>query len=187
MLKLFFLYLSKEIYNFCIMEPNKIEIAIEALKERKQELLEEVRSIDNSIRALGGSWEKGIPLVSDKTTNKSVDKDYKADWSIKKKFAYLLKKHNRFLHFREAAEMINSLENRDYDISELATKLSSGTQSLKSDGTLVKVKINNSNRSTFWGYKDWIDEKGGVIKGYEFNDSYVFNPGDDKEDLFSDI
>lgn len=187
MLKLLFVYLPKENYNFVIMEPNKIEIAIEALKERKQELLEEVRSIDNSIRALGGSWDKEIPLTATKAISKTIDKEYRADWSIKKKFAHLLKKHNRFLHFREAAEMVNSLENKNYDISELASKLSSGTQSLKADGTLVKVKVNNNNRSTFWGYKDWLDVKGQIIKGYEFNDSYVFNPGDDKEDLFSDI
>lgn len=179
--------MPEETYNFYIMVLNKIEIAIEALIERKQELLEEVKSIDNSIRALGGSWEKEIPLGSSKTKNETVDKDYRTNWSIKKKFAYLLKKHNRFLHFREAAEMINSLENKTYDISELASKLSSGTQSLKTDGTLVKVKVNNNNRSTFWGYKDWLDENDKVVKGYEYNEDYVFKPGDDKEDLFSDI
>lgn len=173
------------------MEANKIEIAIETLKERKRYFLNQVKSIDDSIRALGGSWdiESSNEIIEDTPIIKAsnVDKNYKADWSIKKKFAYLLKKHNRFLHFREAAEMINDLENKKYDISNLASKLSSGTQSWKADGTIVKFKVNDNNRSTFWGYKDWLDGEGNIVKGYEFNETYVFNPGDNKEDLFSDI
>lgn len=169
------------------MGTDKIQIAIEALKERREELLEEIKGIDSSIRALGGAWNKEISTKISKSPVEYEDKNYKPDWSIKKKFAYLLKKHNRFLHFREAAEMVNSLEKNEYDLGDLASKLSSGTQSLKSNGTLVKYKVNANNRNTFWGYKDWIDDNGNILKGYEYNKEYVFNAGDSREDLFNDI
>ena len=101
------------------MEKNNIQIAIETLKARRLELLEEIRGIDSSIRALGGSWNTEMPKELSKPISENKDKDYKVDWSIKKKFAYLLKKNNRFLHFREAAEMINNLENKNRHINKI--------------------------------------------------------------------
>ena len=173
------------------MDENRKRIAIEALEERKEELLSEIKSLDNSIKALGGAISITHPIQNNQNgtaiKNDVKDPDYNSTWSIKRKFAYLLKKHQRFLHFREAAQMINDLENKSYDLTNLASKLSSGTQSLKKDGTIVKYSVNNNNRSTFWGYKNWLDEKDEIKKGYSYNEEYVYNPSDEKEDLFSDI
>lgn len=175
------------------MENNKYLIAIEALKEREEEVLAELSALRSSISAM----ESRIKISSNgvakaekstvKTEKSEKDPNYDPEWSISNKFGYLLNKHKRFLHFREAAEMINNLENAEYDISELTKKISSGTQSLKSKGKIVKKKIDSNNKNTFWGVPSWLDEEGNIKEENKYNEDYVYKPGESDDDLFSNF
>lgn len=171
------------------MENDKYKLAVEALKEKREELQQEILSLDNSIRTMEGrSLVSAAPVPEINKVNKEKNKksnDYKEDWSLAKKFLYLLSTYKRFLHFREAAEMINELENKQYDIKELTRRLSSGTQSLKAKDRIVKIKIDSNNKNTFWGAPAWLDENNNIKKEFKYNEEYVYVPGDNEEDLFS--
>lgn len=169
------------------MEDNKYRIAIEALKERKEELLQEVKSLEASIRAMES---KGYGYISEPISEKpevKTDSGYNPELSFAKKFGYLLKKHKRFLHFREAAEMINELEGMKHDVSELTKKLSSGTQTLKGKNAIVKVKADSNNQNTFWGVPQWLKEDGTIKEEHMYNEAYIHSSGETSDDLFSGI
>jgi len=169
------------------MENSKYLIAIEVLKEREEELHSELSALRSSIIAMESRI--GISLTDSKPKQSTVkpeqqnkDGDYDPNWSIAIKFRYLLNKHKRFLHFREAAKMINNLEGAEYDISELTKKLSSGTQSLKGKGKIVKTKIGSHNKNTFWGLPSWLDEEGKIKEEHLYNKDYVYKPGESADD-----
>ena len=167
------------------MEDNKYIIAVEALKERKEELLQEVKSLEASIRAMES---KGYGYVTEPIAKKQeakTDSGYNPESSFAKKFGYLLKKHKRFLHFREAAEMINELEGLKHDVSELTKKLSSGTQSLKGKNAIIKVKAGSNNQNTFWGVPHWLKEDGTIKEEHMYNEAYLHSSVEANDDLFS--
>lgn len=174
------------------MDNNKYKIAIEALKDREEELLSEISGIRSSIVALenriGVSHTNSAMSKSlEKSEKPTKDEGYDPNWSISNKFGYLLNKYKRFLHFREAAEMINEIEGINYDISDLTKKLSSGTQSLKGKGKIVKKKIDSNNKNTFWGVPSWLDENGEIKKQNLYNEEYVYKPGEPDADLFDNF
>lgn len=170
------------------MENNKYQLAIEALKERKAELEQEIFSLEATIRSMeskSGSSPSYTKAEVVKPVKQQKPSDYDEDWSLAKKFLYLLSKHKRFLHFREAADLINSLENNQYDVKELTRKLSSGTQSLKAKDRIVKVKVDSNNKNTFWGAPAWLDDDGNIKDEFKYNEEYLYVPGEAEEDLFS--
>lgn len=171
------------------MENDKFKLAVEALKERREELQQEILSLNNSIRTMEGrSLVSSSPVPEVKKLNKvehNIGSDYNEGWSLAKKFLYLLSIYKRFLHFREAAEMIDNLENNQHDIKELTRRLSSGTQSLKAKDKIVKIKVDSNNKNSFWGAPAWLDENNNIKKEFKYNEEYVYVPGDNEEDLFS--
>jgi len=150
--------------------------AIKSLKIAEGDLKSQLRSIQDAIAALD---RNSRPHVNLDDTKKN---EYDSDWSISNKFLYLLKRYNRFIHFREAAEILVDIDGEG-DAKELTGKLSSGTISLKQNGIIVKYQASKSNQDTFWGSPKWLDENGKIKSGFEFNKDYL-SDGNKKSPLF---
>jgi hypothetical protein len=146
---------------------NPVNEALKKLKSARVELQNQLRGIDQAIKSL----EQSIAIQ-----NSDSPKDYDDEWSIANKFIYLLKRENRFLHFREAAEFIVDLEGRG-DIKDIAAKLTSGTNLIKKDGTIIKYQASNQLQDTFWGSPKWLDEAGKIKSGHEYNTKFLYSSG----------
>ena len=147
------------------MQRNPLLEALKSLKQAESELIEKLKPIQESIASL----EKTIAANTSSDT-----KEYNPNWSASNKFLYLLKTYNRFLHFREAADLIIELEGgSEKDAKDLVGKLSSGTTLLKNGKQIVKYKAGKSNQDTFWGVPKWLDEKGNVKPEHTYNKEYL--------------
>lgn len=168
------------------MSSDNIKSAIDVLKGKKRDLEEQLRGIELSIEVLEDNNRSLDIVVTDKKSNNNVlqiitqdEKNaYDSNMTSKMKFVYFLDKLNRFVHFREIAEMIIDEEGKEYNVSELASTLSSSTQSLKKKGLLVKFQAGRDNRNTFWGKKNWLTTDGKIKPGFEFNDKYLYTSTD---------
>lgn len=115
------------------------------------------------------------PIVTDRPIN------YKSDLGLAKKFAVILKHYNRFLHFREVADIINKLDDTDTDTGVLTSRISTSVQSLK-EKQIFKYQAKGGHRNTFWGLRDWLNEDGTIKQGHEYNEDYMHKS--DSESLF---
>lgn len=167
------------------MSSSNIKDAIDVLKSKKRDLEEQLKGIELSIKVLEENNRSLDIVKTDKSNNNVIqaitqnEKDiYDSNMTSKMKFVYFLDKLNRFVHFREIAEMIINEEGKEYNISDLASTLSSSTQSLKKKGLLVKFQAGRDNRNTFWGKKNWLTSNGEIKPGFEFNEKYLYTSTD---------
>ncbi len=175
------------------MTNNKYEIAIEALVERRDELMKEIEILNSSIDSLRQKSEKSV--LKEVSENRQIEHSYKSTnlrgydkgAPLAQKLAFFLNREKRFLHFREVAEMVVFSENSKEDPSILARKMSSATQSLKKNGTIVKYQHGSQNRNSFWGIPKWLDDNGNIKEEYSFNEEYLSSTGSKTEsaDLFN--
>ncbi len=170
------------------MTNNKYEIAIEALMERRDELIKEIEILDSSIDSLRQKSKTSTqPKISSEVAPKENDSNtidlrgYDKSAPLSQKFAFFLSKEKRFLHFREVSEMIVYAENSNEEPADVAKKLSSSTQTLKKNGTIVKYQHGNQNRNSFWGIPKWLDENGEIKKEYMYNKKYLHHGGSGKK------
>jgi hypothetical protein len=140
---------------------NAISDAPKSLREAEAEALKKVKQIQDAIAAI-----EGTKSTSDNTI------EYDAAWSPSRKFAYLLKTQKRFLHFRQAAELVVKIEGKG-DVKEWTSKFSTGTGPLKQNETIVKVQAGASNQDTFWGSPKWLTDNGAIKDGYQFDEKYL--------------
>lgn len=166
------------------MTKHNQSIIIQALIEKKERLLEELEQINEALKSEGYGINTDIHVNSIDVPSENIYKGYDKNWSLSKKFVFLLKTHNRFLHFREAAIMINELESTGLKSSELASKLSSGTQTLKSEGAIVKYQYDTNNKNSFWGRSDWLNDDASIKTGHEYDKSYLYERKNSGKDLF---
>ena len=128
--------------------------------------------------------EKDNNIEEDKSQKLSY---YSPDWSFVKKFIFVLKSENRFIHFREAAEIVAGLEDGG-DVDDLTHKLSNSTRKLKVADKIIKVQHGNSLKNTFWGLPKWLNENGEIKKGHEYkSDVLLRDKSEDKSDSLFDL
>jgi hypothetical protein len=152
-----------------MQENADIKSAIETLEHQREQLIEELNSLDRSILILKNrvnSNSSNVSSISKRLSSSGYDKTL----SIPEKVIFILKQKNRFLRFREIAEIITEYEGLDKkDVSALTNRLSNSCAELKTSKAIVKLSTDNSNINTFWGSPKWLDESGNIIKGHEYN------------------
>ncbi len=156
---------------------------IKELIELRNELLKKIEHIDNTIDILKSLNSNSITTPSASTSSNfkmrnDKYKDYKSSDSLRGKIAYILKTEGRFLHVREIALILHSLE-PNHSVKEYITKISPAISYLRRRGVIVKVKASKSNVNTFWGSKNWIDKKGEVIDTYKYDESQILRSSED--------
>lgn len=146
------------------------------LKEEKALLkkLEEVRAeiskfTNESISAIEYIASTVSEPIQTPTPNHTVDEIN--GFSIPQKMLLALKDNERFMKIREIAEYISQYTNEDID--SLVRQLSRRTKYLKEKGKITKHQVGKSKKNTFWGSTNWIDSKGNIKEGYEYNDESV--------------
>ena len=165
---------------------------INELKKDKALLEKRLGAIDVLLEYYSATTAKDTFRASPKTVyNEKRDDDkasgYNRNWTLVRKFVFLLKENGRFLHFREAAEMIAHKEDANIDVKKLASKLSSATAPIKRSKEIVKVQADTQNQNTFWGRSDWLNDDGSIKKGHKYNEEYLSHPSRQTESLFDDF
>lgn len=163
------------------MSNNKYQIAIEALREREQELNKELESLRITINSLLSSSSGIFSVSNDSISNvqtKSLKFDqnkasYKADFNVKSVVMDIIESTQRFMHFREIAEVLIKEKDLNVKSTVLSRELSTKTINLKKKGAIVKFQFGTEARNTFWGKPEWLNRNGGIINGYEYNTDYI--------------
>ncbi|SEK41582.1 hypothetical protein [Parapedobacter koreensis] len=165
---------------------------IEELEKLKAELLSKVHNIDQTIQLLKVmsndtndkliNRSNVVQLQDDSINSKDKElisryKDYDKNATVKMKVVTVLKTENRFLHLRQIAKILHLLE-PDTSEKDFVTKLYTAVSKLKSSGAIVKYAIGASNVNTFWGSKNWLDDKGEPKSEHKYDEDAVtkFNP-----------
>jgi hypothetical protein len=157
-----------------------VQELIDGLEKKKEELRREcelkINSIDATIQTLLGSStpiertppqlnKNGERLYSVDLLTKLVDKDhFKAFFSekaFKRKVVSILVAENRFMHIRQLAEIVGRLD-PNLKSDDLAKDISVALFASKKDKdtTLTSITIGNMLVDSFWGSKNWLDDKG---------------------------
>lgn len=164
------------------MQSESFQEILVMLKAAKDEYQRKLKGIEKAIAALEA---EDLPTAESSTiinqSSGKIPKDYisgyNSSWGLATKFLFLLNKENRFLHFREAGDIISKLDGKG-DPKDLTSKLSSSTAKYKKNGTLVKVQPTGKNIDTFWGMSKWLNEDGSIKEGHEFNEDFLSNQGE---------
>lgn len=99
-----------------------------------------------------------------------IPADYDSSMIVANKFLYALNKAKRFLHFREAAEIIGKIEGLSRtEIDKLPLSFTNATRKLKTSGTIIPIPHNNMRAYTFWGLREWVDLLGHPIEEYKYD------------------
>ncbi len=147
---------------------------ITELENLKKELLERVEHIDKTIHTLKSisfSPARSFFLTTEvgkKTNGSSKYSDYDINVTMRNKIAYILKKENRFLHVREIASILHSIEPGSTE-QEYIAKLSPAISALKKQGAIIRVQVGKSNLNIFWGSKNWVDENGNPKEHHRYD------------------
>ena len=173
------------------MQENKLISTIETLKSFGQTeaiatLAKDLKeAYDFAIEVLGVTKIKEeIPTLKEADRGRSNDpyidilekkfSKYSTDWNFKNKFQYILKIENRFLHFREVAKIILTLEGEDTSYESqriLARKLGGNTliRNLNKEGLIVNVLHQNSPKKSFWGSSKWLNADGDILPEHKYS------------------
>ena len=156
-----------------------VQALIDGLEKKKEELRLEyeskVKSIDATIHTLlgtsptlnqapsvptiGGHFH--FPDIGEPQLKRDKYKAFFEEKAFKRKVASILVAENRFMHIREIANIIGQLE-PDLKSETLAKDISVALFAAKKDRdtTLTSITIGNMLVDSFWGSKNWLDEKG---------------------------
>lgn len=119
----------------------------ESLLQEKELLIKRLKYIDDFLNKLDPNSinlsENEFPLSS--------TKPQKVLWL----FENIFDRAVRFLEVQEAFNHYNGLDTNGKQIN-----LEGTIRGLKKSGKLVIVKYNKSNKLSFWGLNDWVNEKG---------------------------
>lgn len=157
---------------FNLMKTNFRQHLAELLLETKSDILANLSLVDKILEGLVESDDEPVKIATENQQVSAKSHTYNIKWPYPDKFVYLLKRESRFLHFREAAELISEIEGGDP--GKILAKLSSSTHVLKKKGIIIKHQASKKLRDTFWGSPKWIDEVGNIKDPYSFNQKYLY-------------
>lgn len=132
-----------------------------------------IRSIDTTINMLlatpttNGTFKT---VISTKT--EPIKDGYNKKSAITSKLAFALKKGGKFLHIRQIAEVLNSYE-PEIPVKDFVVKLYPAINELKRSGSIVKVSVGKANVNSFWGSKNWLNDKGLIKEEHKYDEDQI--------------
>lgn len=152
------------------------EKTIEELENLKNDLLNKINNLDETIALLKSLSKNGTNTVMtkekrDSDTDISEEQkqilskydNYDKNATMVSKVAFVLKTENRFLHLRQIAKILH-LNEPNISEKDFTTKLYPAISKLKSSGAIVKYNVGTSNINSFWGSKNWLNMNNGTPK-----------------------
>lgn len=159
-----------------------IESIITALEEEKVEIRKDadnrINSIDVAISSLryrhNTPTNKSTKTVKDVTPIAMGKYEGYAELNTRQKALAIFRNEGRFLHMREIIQIAQQLE-PDEDGEVVAKQISTAIYNIKNlpDSPLTNVSIEGSRQNTFWGSKNWVDEKGEIKKEHMYSEKAV--------------
>ena len=154
---------------------------IKTLEKEKENLLLKLSLVEQAIGIYKDAANNEVQLsgiLSFKRLNNAVsaDKDiahkyskYDAGSPIRDKIICIIKTEGRFLHVREIAAIAHQLE-WHVPVGDFIKKISPALSFLKKNpqSSLVSKVVAGWHFNTFWGSKNWLDEKGEIMLEYMY-------------------
>jgi hypothetical protein len=137
---------------------------INDLKKEREVLQKKLDAINSVILSYEDVEHKGS-VPSEKV---KMISGFPKNGSYLEKVFFIIKDANRFLHNSEIAETLSQYDKKD--IITLKRRVSAVLSHAKHEfDTLTSVRVGNSIKNTFWGSKEWLDDKGKVKKEHLYN------------------
>lgn len=145
---------------------------INDLQSLKNELIAKVKQIDQTIDTLKAFSSFSFNGNGETSQIAGKYSGYDKKSPMKNRVALVLKTENRFLHMRQIAEILHSLEPAT-SVKDFVTKLYPAIAELKKAGSIVKFSVGDSNINSFWGSKNWLDVNGRLKKEHLYDEDQV--------------
>ena len=149
--------------------------SIELIRYLKEERVLAIRGIE-AIDFLLTSYNSTDSPIDKKVDNINKDENYPVAETHSVQIRYIIKTANRFLHNTEIRNSIkaNSLRKGDLDVDRIRfqERFSRYLQREKTIGgyNLVSIRVGNSNKRTFWGFKGWLNDQGDPLKKHMYKE-----------------
>jgi hypothetical protein len=158
------------------MSNDNLQLTINTLINQREKLLKKITSLDEAITILRGEVSSEPVFVSNESNPSTIvpttPADYDVKSSINSKVKYILKEKNRFMRFREIAEIMAIYDRKTHiSISDLANKISNACANLKQNSEIVKIRPDNKNINSYWGSPKWLNPDGSIKAGHEIDPS----------------
>jgi hypothetical protein len=148
---------------------------VNQLKQKREELFKTIKSLDETIALFlkdnSDVTVNSVALPSDKSKSESASNTAsKVGTSLKTVILNVFKAENRFLHIREINPLVAE---KAPEFKDQIDKIRSTISNLKTQNVLIPYKVGSSNLNTFWGSKNWLNEKGEPKAEHSYNEEYV--------------
>lgn len=100
--------------------------------------------------------------------------------TLKDKIIAILRIENRFLHVRQFAEILHSL-NAKISEDDYRAKVSTTLSLLRAESNVVNFSVHGANANTFWGSKNWLESKDTPKPEYMYDEKYIKVAGKRKD------
>lgn len=141
----------------------------------KQKLKDDLASLTEVLKKLkGGEPIERTKLNNHKSKDEEVDLSiYPITGSLNKKADFIIRESNRFLKLKEISDYILKKEPNVTNVLALNHQLGKAIYKFRGSGKIVAYKVNNSVKNAFYGYPEWLDEKGEVLPEYMYDKNMV--------------
>ena len=191
------------------MENNKLKSTIDSLDSFGQ-----VQAIKDIAHNLKDAYEYAMEIIAKYSNGETFDRDqfkketddvtertyskpsalnkyadYDSKWPLAKKYQYILKMENRFMHFREVARIIIAFENLNDDFENekaIARAIGNSVRDLKVEKKIIKKYHQGKIKNCFWGSPKWLDDNGEIKKEHHYRTEILKlkTQHQDKDELF---
>lgn len=154
------------------MDKLQLNLTIDALLEKRKKIENEISLIDGAIESLRSQLNgnhKEVPVTKTSVNENDTHNGsfFPATESLEAQVLAALDLSRKPLKVSQISEIIKDKTGKEFDISKTI-------HSLYDEKKLILMKINNSNRLSYWLKRSWYDKSLGAIKPeYELDNMYV--------------
>jgi hypothetical protein len=143
------------------LENEAVEAAINALKEKKERLQQELAAIEKSIKQFRSYNTNGavVPAVSSQVTANPANGENKfgGATNVKAQCIYVLDLIGKAVKMSDIQDKYNELAGKEFSIREFV-------RGLQRQGIVKLMKVNGSNRLSYWVKSEWISVDGKMLR-----------------------
>lgn len=150
--------------------------AIIELEKVEKDLLLKLKGVQSTMAMLKGMYSTNGEESANGSETHNLDKyrDFDKKATFRDKLTSIFRTENRFLHIREIAEIMHSIEPK-YSVKEFLAKLSPAITYLRKEGAIVKCVVGKSHLNTFWGSKNWVNADGTPKAQHMYDENQINN------------
>jgi len=161
---------------------------INQLTLEKEQLENRLRLIKSLLATYGSNgFNAATPMYVDPNSGVKatrVDPNFPINERLIVQSVYIIQRENRFLHKREIVRYICEITREDE--KKINDRISQELSKAKHEGLgIANYKVDKSNKNTFWGSKEWLDENNEPLDQYRHLESMETGRKSSNINLFS--